>query len=631
MRFLQGITRRFGYGRTVGCFAALIVAVAALGLMLLRESAPVSHGVVIPRVPPPVSPTRFQNATGHVDYVGSERCMDCHTQEHESWLMTAHSRALQKVQLESEPPDGEFSHEPSGRRYRVVRLNGQMRHQEFMKPKTGPEIMLSDHETKYLVGSGRHTRSYLIEADGFLVQSPITWYASRGEWGMSPGEGYNVPQHWAFERPIDQRCMTCHVGQMTSIAGAPARLEFQALSIDCERCHGPGELHVAKWNSPDHRETGIEDTSIVHPGRLSRQRQEDICAQCHLSGAASAAVRTRSLFDYRPGLSLEDFVVNYEFKTPDRTMRVVGHVDQMRLSRCYQESETLTCTSCHDPHVPVEPANTMEFYRKRCLSCHDLDNCGVAEDTRRTEATGDNCMTCHMPKSPTADIPHIAFTHHRVGLHTLDDTTPDVVSDRELQPIVNNANLDAIDRDRCLGLAWINLSDQSLHGDEFHAARDKGRILLEKVVSEGGGDAEVEAALALCFRHENPARAITYATQALERDDVLPNTVVNLLWIAGSASYDVGRIKQAIPFLERLRQIQRNAETCLLLDICYEQQGRFDDSLQAARQAADISPWRADLQQRLAHLYSLSGQTKLAEEHGRRADQLLQTLGKPLP
>ncbi len=291
----------------------------------------------------------------------------------------------------------------------------------------------------------------------------------------------------------------------------------------------------------------------------------------------------------------------------------------------------MTCTSCHNPHVPVESNVSMEFYRKRCLTCHDSNSCGVPEQTRRTQTKGDNCITCHMPKSPTADIPHIAFTHHRVGIHAPDQNTPDVPENRELQPIVKPSSLNSMDSDRCLGLAYISLSDQAVQESDVRQARDKGRKLLEQVLTAGGGDAEVEAVLALCYRHENPALAIEYAKKALNRDDVSSNTRVDVLWLAGSASYDAGNIGQAIPFLEELRRLQRDAETCLLLDICYEQQGRFGDSLKAAQQAAGISPWRADLQQRLAHLYSRNGQTGLATEHTQRAEQLLQAQGSPSP
>ena len=32
------------------------------------------------------------------------------------------------------------------------------------------------------------------------------------------------------------------------------------------------------------------------------------------------------------------------------------------------------------------------------------------------ESLANDCVQCHMPHSPT-DIPHLAFTHHRIGIY----------------------------------------------------------------------------------------------------------------------------------------------------------------------------------------------------------------------
>ena len=38
-----------------------------------------------------------------------------------------------------------------------------------------------------MLGSGRQGASYLIDRDGFLFQSPISWYAQQRRWDLSPG------------------------------------------------------------------------------------------------------------------------------------------------------------------------------------------------------------------------------------------------------------------------------------------------------------------------------------------------------------------------------------------------------------------------------------------------------------
>ena len=64
----------------------------------------------------------------------------------------------------------------------------------------------------YVIGSGNHARTFLHRnADGRLVQMPVSWYAERGGyWAMSPG--YDRPAHLDFRRVIDAGCMSCHNG-----------------------------------------------------------------------------------------------------------------------------------------------------------------------------------------------------------------------------------------------------------------------------------------------------------------------------------------------------------------------------------------------------------------------------------
>src|SRR5262249_33498948 len=145
--------------------------------------------------------------------------------------------------------------------------------------------------------------------------------------------------------------------------------------------HGPGSLHVAARRSQSYS-FGDVDRTIVHPHRLPRELQEAICAQCHLDSAAEAEVRGRTLRDFRPGLPLRDFQIVYGLATPDKSMKVVGHVEQLHLSRCYQASRTLTCATCHDPHAGPSPSERMEYFREKCLACHSTEACRLPRPQR---------------------------------------------------------------------------------------------------------------------------------------------------------------------------------------------------------------------------------------------------------
>ena len=112
--------------------------------------------------------------------------------------------------------------------------------------------------------------------------------------------------------------------------------------IDCERCHGPGKLHVDRWARGE-TPTGEGDRAIVNPKRLPAVLRMQICFQCHLGDSKStervARVET-ALEDWRPGQPISAAMVPFRFA--DATPHDFGlsaQVDRLLLSRCYTESK----------------------------------------------------------------------------------------------------------------------------------------------------------------------------------------------------------------------------------------------------------------------------------------------------
>src|ERR1043166_362867 len=73
---------------------------------------------------PPYRETRFLNTGSEARYVGVDACTNCHRTKHQSFLLTAHSKAFADVNPADEPPDAAFHHPASGRDYRVYRNDG---------------------------------------------------------------------------------------------------------------------------------------------------------------------------------------------------------------------------------------------------------------------------------------------------------------------------------------------------------------------------------------------------------------------------------------------------------------------------------------------------------------------------
>jgi Tfp pilus assembly protein PilF len=267
-------------------------------------------------------------------------------------------------------------------------------------------------EVRYALGSGTRGITYLIERDGYLFQSPIAWFAQKKRWDISPGYGPNPRPN--FERAIQRECLFCHTNQVQSVSGTLNRYEppiFQGHAIGCERCHGPGALHASRG-----AESTDTDMTIVNPARLAPALRDSVCQQCHLQGWFRFPRRGRDSFDFRPGVPLQRFLAVFvsEEPNPDRT-ELIGQVEQMESSRCFRASGgELGCISCHDPHRLPPSATKAEYYRGRCMECHERRGCALPVAERQTRGPGENCIACHMPRPAAADVPHTVITDHRI-------------------------------------------------------------------------------------------------------------------------------------------------------------------------------------------------------------------------
>ena len=583
-----------------------IVVVCAGGIvagMWAYSNVGTSQSVDAPPLPA-IRQSPFTNTELAIGYVGSQACKSCHEDAHDSYLQTAHSKALMDLDPANEPPDGEFTDTVSKKTYRIQRRDGQMFHEESILAEDGSRMVLSEFPVRYVIGSGRFSRSYLVEMDNFLYESPATWYAARPGWALSPGyEHHNV----GFQRPVEFRCLSCHAGRIDPVDNSPQRVHFHSLVIDCERCHGPGAQHVASWENsvPKSPHEGV-DLTIVNPAHLERGLSEDICAQCHLHSAATVEMPGRRLNDYRPGLWLSDFVTHYGKKHADDGMQVVGHMEQMRLSECYQKSETLTCTTCHDPHATHEPVEQSRAYRLSCLKCHAEEACSEQQEVRFAEGRNDDCVGCHMPSTDT-EIPHFAFTHHRIGIHRQERDVTELSAPRELVPLSDISWQPRSIQKRNLGLAYLQFSDA--HGQASFAA-EYNRLATSILANSDRlqpGDSEVQAALSRLFWNRSVSSTLRYAESANRSSDLSSEAEATIAYTFGTTQFSEGKISEALPWLKRTTELRPTADVWYMLSQCYDQLGDGANALSSARKAVRLAPDRPRFVEHLVNQLRSSG------------------------
>ncbi|MEZ4829680.1 MAG: tetratricopeptide repeat protein [Bacteroidia bacterium] len=361
-------------------------------------------------------PDTFLNLDPKVKYTGTQSCQPCHKKIYQSFIETGMGKSLYRPDtsrvIESFGPDAVTTDPKSDFAYFPFWLGGEMLVREF-RLSGKDTIYQRTEKVDYVVGSGHQTRSYLMERNGYLYEFPITWYVSKQIWDLSPGYHENNTR---FGREIGKECMNCHTGYTEYIEGSKNRYKFISEGIDCEKCHGPGEEHIRLTEAGQLIDVGEKtDYSIVNPGKLPLDLQFDVCQQCHLQGI-NVLAEGKSIDDFRPGTPLSaTFDVFIERQADENMFGIASHAERLQQSRCFIASEgKLTCTTCHDPHKSVTLAGP-EVYILQCNRCHEKMNtpaCSAPEADKH--ATGNNCVSCHMPAGGTSDIPHVRFHDHRI-------------------------------------------------------------------------------------------------------------------------------------------------------------------------------------------------------------------------
>lgn len=391
---------------------ASIVALSVACAIALAQS-PVRKTPAVPSTP--VSQQQSE-------YVDTSVCAQCHQQIARSYAATGMGQSFSKPDvnvLASQFNGAVVDNETSGMRYTLVTHDGNLYERRSQAGYRGAESNALEERVDYVVGSGNHAHTFLHrDSQGKLIELPVSWYSEgSGYWAMSPG--FDRHDQEDFRRAIPAECMFCHNAypeQMSAAslaaANAPAFPEKLPMGIDCQRCHGPGRAHVKAAMSGADIE--VIRKAIVNPAKLSRDRQLDVCMQCHLETSSSHMPNEirrfdRTVFSYRPGQDLGDYKIYLDpaSNVRDDRFEIAHAAYRLRMSACFKQSQ-MTCLTCHDPHISYRDSNSTARYISACKGCHQ-------NVTHRAElGQRNNCLDCHMPKRRTDDAVHVVMTDHYI-------------------------------------------------------------------------------------------------------------------------------------------------------------------------------------------------------------------------
>lgn len=237
-------------------------------------------------------------------------------------------------------------------------------------------------------GLGSAGQTYIYQWKGNWYESRVSFYNKLQGLDWTIGAHNTVPSN--LEEAAGRlmgvedaaECFDCH--STNALHGGRVDADHLTAGVQCERCHGPSEKHLAAFQSGN-----VEQAAMRKLGMLTSEEVSDFCGQCHRTWAAIAMQGPRD-------------INNVRFQ-PYRLTN----------SKCYDAVDRrISCVACHDPHREAE--HTAAFYDVKCLACHGERKAVKARQERRANvcpAASKDCVTCHMPKY---ELPgsHNLFTDH---------------------------------------------------------------------------------------------------------------------------------------------------------------------------------------------------------------------------
>jgi tetratricopeptide (TPR) repeat protein len=520
----------------------------------------------------------YRNVRPEVKYVGDAACAGCHKEQSAGFHGHPMGRAMTPV---SELADRQ-SYDASvrnpfdlpGRRYRVDRKGERVFHEEIRKDEQGRDLVTTQAEIAWVIGSGAQAQSFMILRGEYAFQSPISWYRREQHWDLSPGFERIEDR---FERPIQPECLFCHCNSAVPVKDTLNRYQMPLFplgaSIGCERCHGPGELHVRERQDSPAAPAAV-DHSIVNPRHLEPALREAVCQQCHLEADRRILRRGRGVFDFRPGLPLYLFWSDF-LRPPDleENGKFVGKVEQMHSSRCFIQSKgKMGCSTCHESHSHPPLAAKTSYYRQRCLDCHQEKGCSLPHEARR--ANNDNCIGCHMPRTDSTDITHTAIADHRILRQ------PDTKHRRPVPRVLRPGEV-----------PLVHFHNDLVAPDEREVQRDLGAALVEM------------ARMPTPLAEQLGELALRYLEPALERG---PRDAVALRGKAFVLAQQ-GRHREAVQLLDPV--LARSPKYEVILEDAAEyadKAGQREKALDYARRLIAVNPWITRYRLRYAALLNLN-------------------------
>jgi tetratricopeptide (TPR) repeat protein len=224
-----------------------------------------------------------------------------------------------------------------------------------------------------------------------------------------------------------------------------------------------------------------------------------------------------------------------------------------------------------------------------------------------------------MPRSPT-EIPHLAFTHHRIGVHDGQLAPSGRGAGRgELRPFLELTRLRDAHRKRSLGLGYLEVANREKEPLLAADYRERALELMTEARSAGVRDAVLDVGLARLRFDLRRGDVLSLARDALAHADLAGQDRCTALFLLADAESGRGCHAEAVVALRELTRLRRHAVDWLLLADCERALGHRDAADAALTTAVRINPRLWKVHQYLADQYARQGDADRAAWHRQRA------------
>ena len=605
--------------RAVGWrIASLLVGIAVVGLvvaLLATQSnvppvEPQSAGDPVPlgltSIPEDSAAETAQRAIG---YVGMDACVNCHADRCAEFRGTRHAQACVVPDPDNMPAaftaGGVYQSPQAPVRFEMGRKDREFFVSAIRDTPQGEQRTQSPIAFVYGSGAGTDEVFFTWHGDR-LYELPIVWLHPLNSWGADP---FDPQGSGDFSREWTIRCVECHNTWLEYVPGSlnEYKRDHLLLGVTCEKCHGPGRLHV------EHHAANPDDKlahAITVPRDLPRERQMDLCALCH----SNSLYHRRPPFSYKPGDRLDDYYRTLSGTQHPEEDHVANQTAYLKQSRCYAESESLTCTTCHNPHRPRSPEH-MGSGESACMRCHQPADC--REQPRLPTAVQNNCVGCHMPvgnkiqvyfqTESDAYVAPVKRWEHRIAVHPRARDTV-LLAWLRTQTDADSAQ-QAAELTGKLADDWTKTAE-SCHGDyrtlaEIDAWRhvvdlrptDATRERLAAAIdAQARIDRDFAAATRLSAQKQYP-EAIRLLQGILELNPRLAKAHARL----GVIYAGIGERKRAVDHLERVAEYDPDSPGgYAMLGWLDYLDGRAESAIQYFQKAYDVEPSNAKIHYQMA-------------------------------